>query len=253
MAEYERDARVEEEIVDLPEMGSTALYQHLSKWGASLAPETLVHVMRAAVVAHRTDTFDQTGALLFGVRDEMGHVSGGHCEGILRVAARKRYFLDDAARYLDFSQRVYDLVLNEIRAGWEEEPFWEVNFRTAFSRRAIQVAKSIRREQRRDPTTPLEEDLVPCTDAEATERTVLGGINRQVLCEVIEAMPARQREAATLAWLDEYPKAGKGESVASLMGVSEANVHKLLNKALARLLADPRVRAMVEDDDREIA
>jgi RNA polymerase sigma factor (sigma-70 family) len=247
MAEYERDGQVDDEIADLPEMGSTALYKHLSARGGSLAPETLVHVMRAAEAAHRTDLFDQAGALLFGVQDENGNVRGGCCEKILRACARKRHFVDDAALYLDFSQRVYDLALKEIRARWEEQPFWEVNFRTAFYRRALQVAKSIRRAQRRDLTVPFEEELLPCVDAEKTERFILGEVNHQVLCEVIEGMPARQREAATLAWIVGYPKAGGGDTVASIMDVSEANVHKLLEKARARLMADPRVRAMLED------
>lgn len=247
MTEYERDRQVDDEIADLPEMGSTALYEHLSTRGESLSPETLVHVMRAAAAAHRTDTFDQAGALLFGLQDENGKVSGGHCEKILRACARKRFFVEDVALYLDFSQRVYDLILKEIRAGWEEQPFWEVNFGVAFYRRAIQVAKSIRRAQRRDLTVPFEEELLPCVDAEETERLILGEVNHQVLCDVIEGMPPRQREAATLAWIAGYPKAGGGDTVASIMGVSEANVHKLLEKARARLMADLRVRAMLED------
>jgi RNA polymerase sigma factor (sigma-70 family) len=247
MAKYERDAKIDDEIADLPEMGSTALYQHLSTRGASLAPETLVHVMRAAAAAHRTDTFDQAGALLFGAPDEKGNTRGGHCEKILRACARKGSFLDNTADYGDFSQRVFDLVLTEIRAEREERSFWEANFRTAFYRRSVQVAISVHRAQRRERTGPLEEELLPSVDHKETELVFLGEMNRQILCEVIEGMPARQREAATLAWLDGYPKAGGGDTVASIMDVSEANVHKLLNKAKARLMADPRVRAMVED------
>lgn len=247
MGEYKRDEDIEDEIAGLPEMGSTALYQYLSTRGASLAPETLVYIMRAAVAAHRIDTFEQAGRLLFGLRDEDGNVNGGHCEGVLRAVARKRFFVDQAALYLDYAQRTCDLVLREIRAGWREKPFWEVNFRAAFFRRALQVAKSVRRAQVRDLSVPFEEEHLPCVDVEETERSILGEVSRQVLLEVIEAMPARQREAATLAWILGYPKAGRGDSVASVMSISETAVHNLLTKARARLLDDPRVRAMVED------
>jgi DNA-directed RNA polymerase specialized sigma24 family protein len=247
MGEYERDEPVEDEIADLPEIGSTALYQHLSTRGASLAPETLVYVMRAAAAAHRTDTFEEAGRLLFGLRDEDGNVNGGHCEGILRVVARKRFFVDDAALYLDFAQRVCDLALREIRAGWEEKPFWEVNFRAALFRRALQVAKSVRRAQLRDLSVPFEEEHLAGVDAEETERSILGEVSRQILLEVIEGIPPRQREAATLAWIVGYPKAGSGDSVASVMSISETAVHNLLTKARGRLMNDPRVRAMVED------
>lgn len=254
-----RPEQVEAEIAALPgPPGSTKCGSYLRRLledGASLRPETLVYIIREARIAKCSEQDHLACLLLTGLQVD-GTVNGGHCEAVVRKAARKGGFVQDPERLHDFRQRVFGDMFRQIRAGREAQPIWEQEFFVPFKRRVLDVVDTFRTQVRRDaecdsldaPGGSAVADPAPPVD-EALFRAMAA----DQLYQLATALDGNPGRAFFLRHIEDRPVKGPG-GVAEIMGVSDRTVRNYLEAGRVTLSRNPIVVAMRDDlrDDRRL-
>lgn len=258
MNQLRRPTNSAAEISALPPLGSTQCSAHIRERGNSFAPETLVYLMREAILRRDTATVELSARLLVGRSEPTGQRwEGGHCEGTIVKLARYYGFSTDGDLRRDFRGRCLTELVESVYAGREEKPYWEERFGDAFKRSCIDVARSINAARKREKQFVASDNLDEASDVdrqehsaelidEAIMKKMASPQHVSVMMKAIRALPKRQAHAALLAWVEGRAVEGEGEeTVAALMGgISPRAVYKHLANARANLSADPRIRAI---------
>lgn len=243
------------EISELPTLGSTQCAAHVREFGTSFAPETLVYLIREATLRRDTALVEVCARFLIGHRGSGDGWEGGHCEPTISKLSRTRGFHGDRELRMAFRSGCLAKLAQALHAGRDAKPYWEERFGHAFKDACIDVARSLRRPRNRDMEAGLAQGGEEAVDAddfdpklelfdEAILRRLATSHHMNTLLQAIRALPPRQAHAAFLAWVDGHPIEGVGDTVASIMGISDRGVYKHLEKARATLSADPGLRAI---------
>lgn len=257
MPPLQRPPRSAEEIAEIAILGNTQCHAYVRERGAELAAETLVYVMREANQRQDTTLFQLAATHLLGRPGTGRRWIGGHCEPIVVNLAVLFGFGDRLERRVEFRSQCIRALLRAISAGRDAKGYWEERFGDAFRKSCIDEARRmvafdarhLLGEDASDEADLNWADGVPDPSSDAEENDALAilasldGDSR--LLNATRALPPRQARAVFLRYFDGFAITGKGaDTVANVMGISEAGVHKLLNKAYARLRADPNLRGI---------
>lgn len=228
--------------------------------GPSLAAETLVHMMRVGYAERDTMLVREGVRYLLGFDDGAGRLRGGHCEGIIGAIARRSFSPDARDHQSEFRQRCLVEALTAIQAGADSKPYWESRFYDAFRKRCLDVRRKLLTEERREMLgSELQEaeeegweqsvvDSSTDTSVAQALQLLLRVERDEALWRIINSLPDRQRQAFLLRFHTDLPVTGRGlRTVCRVMGISEANAHKLINKACARLREHPDIRFLWRD------
>ena len=250
----DRPPAVAAEIAGLPPLGTPECEEYIRLRGASLRPETLVHVIRAGAAAGDTSLFDLCGRLLLGRRGDDGRWSGGHCEAIIMSLAKFYGFHTDPTTLDEYRGRCHTELWMAIYAGHGAKPFWECRFGLCLKQKCIEVARAVGRQRQREREQFSFEDMNETRGETATpgtlDNTVLGHLTVEALTAAIRRLPPRQAQAALLAWVEGRPiDSDIPTSVKSVMGISGSAVNQHLAQARANLRKDPVVRAIAKEKD----
>lgn len=247
----DRSPPVAEELSRLPALGTAECLEYLRANGDGLSPEALVHLLRASATSHDTSFFELCGRLLVGREGRDRRWTGGHCERIIMSLARYYGFHADPEMLRDFRSRCHAEMWRAVHAGRVDKPLWEEAFGYCLKQVCIQVARQMARQRGREQEReqPLhewdeEEAAAGAPGSVLLEDEILGRIEEEILVAAIRRLPARQAQAVLLAWVEQRPIDASSEgSVKSIMGITGRGVYQLLEKARARLLLDPVIRA----------
>jgi DNA-directed RNA polymerase specialized sigma24 family protein len=250
MSNLDRPPKSAAEIKALPSLGTTEGLQHVRENGEIFAPETLVYVMRDALVREDPTLFELAARFLVGRRSG-DRWQGGHVE---RTIAKLAWRLDADLRP-DFRSKCLSALFAAIYAGREAKPFWEERFRRAFKMVCVDNARALYRLRQREQEIFHDSDDVDFTEKVTDSRTdhVEDGLvealsrpeHERVVLTAVRALPERQGQAVMLAWMEGRPIEGHGpHTVAKVMGISTRRVYQLLEAALSRLRANEALRAI---------
>jgi DNA-directed RNA polymerase specialized sigma24 family protein len=241
------------EIDNLPPPGTTEREAHIRAHGGDFAPETLVFLLRETAAKRDTALFEGCAIALVGHRNPGGRCVGGHCEGIILSMAGACGFRIDRETLNDFRQACHLAMWRAIRSGCSKKPFWEERFGLALKQLCIDEARKMSRRlddlERAGNRVELTEEMADGGQHSAVlDDQLFDRIVEQELHAVIRRLPPRQAHAAFLAWVEGRPIGSEDpSSVKNVMGISERAVYSLLNKAKARLVADPQIRKYLEN------
>jgi hypothetical protein len=247
--DLQRPPKSAEEIDALPAFGTDEHTSYVRTHADKFQPETLVHLLRAAMSAFETSIAESCGRALVGQLDpKTGRWSGGHCEGIIMTVARDHGLTRDRDALRDFRGDAHGEMWKAICDGRAKKPFWEERFGKALKDKCIDVArKHRRRAQRREAEVSTEDCAVPPAPV-ALQDALLGMLAEEKLLGAIRDLPERQARAGFLVWVEGLPIEGNGgHSACEVMGVSPRAVYKLLEKARAKLAEHPLIRSMLDD------
>ncbi len=260
MSALNRPPRSAAEVAALEALDSTQRLAFVRERGSSLAAETLVYLMRLGYAERDTVLLEMAAKELLGHPDGAGNLKGGHCEPIIGSIARTSFPQNARDRQTEFRQRCLAAALLEIRAGAETKHYWEERFGAAFRTKCIDVRRKLHNEERREVLgSELRDDdedawAESVVDPRSDDSVVLAlhhllrTERDAALWQAVNALPPRQREALLLRYREQLPIAGAGpRTICSVMRISEANGHKLLNKALARLRKNPELNSLWRD------
>lgn len=255
MSDVNRPAKSAAEIRALPPLSTTQGTQHVRENGEAFDPETLVYIMRDALVRKDPALFELAARFLVG-RPAGDRWQGGHVERTMAKLARR---LDDDVRP-DFRAKCLSELFAAIHAGRDAEPFWEERFRKAFKDSCVDIARAIyRRRQKENEILVQDADDPDVVEKTADPRTVsvedglIEALSRRehesVVLAAVRALPPRQGQAVMLAWMEGRQLEGDApHTVAKIMDISPRRVYQLLEAALVRLQANEALRAIARGE-----
>ena len=247
-----RPERSAAEIAALPDPASGDLSAYVEKYGADLAPETLVYLLRRLSAPGHEGLRERVARLLVGVPDGKGTFKGGHCEAIIRADARWFGFGDDLESRCEFRAACHQKMWEAIAAGTNAKPFWEERFYSAAKDAAIDVGRAMRRVRETETTLaevgcdPEEPGIVP--DDNDLETKLFDRLTDERLSRAIRKLPRGPRLAVWLRWKKGFQVESNDpneQTVATVLKISGSMVRRHLRTAKALLRQDPDIRDLL--------
>jgi len=250
----DRPIRARQELSELPPADSRAREQCLRERGHTLSPETLVRIAREACMAGDRSVVQQCGRLLYGKPLGNGRFTEGHCEPMITSHGRHFGFSDKEEDRIEFRARCHAALWQAIMAGSEKKPFFEERFYAALKGLVIDVGRSMAAERDRhalnDPALDESSDYEGVAPVD-WESDPISGIVTEEIKDAIRRLPAPERDAAWLAWVQDWKIESKDpneqRTVAAALKITGRMVHKRLSDAVERLREDPIITRIMDD------
>jgi DNA-directed RNA polymerase specialized sigma24 family protein len=248
----QRPEKSADEIDHCAHLVSAALVVHLRDDGNQLCPETLVWVIRNAIRAREDELAERAARALLGTRRPDGSFTGGHCEAMIRAMAKDFDFADNDDARNDFRADCYERMWRKIKAGTEEEPFWESRFSLALKDVCIDVGRWMKVREAGLAALVDDEaaDLPDVQRDTGAEEAILARMGAQRLRQLIRRLPRKMAQVAWLRWIEGYPEHSddaRQETVASVLHISDSMVRRYLREARERLTQKSEVQAIRND------
>jgi hypothetical protein len=249
-----RPAKSRQELSELPSTDLRARSQCLRERGHTLSPETLVCVVREACTAGDRSVVQQCGRLLYGQPVDNGRFAEGHCEPMITSHARHFGFGNTEDDRIEFRARCHAALWQAIMAGSDHKPFFEERFYPALKGLVIDVGRSMAAERDRhglnEPALDKSSDYEGVAPVEG-ETDPISGIVTEEIKSAIHRLPAPERDAAWLVWVQDWQIESKDpneqKTVAASLRITGRMVQKRLTAAIQRLREDPIVARIMDD------
>lgn len=240
-----RPDRSREEIAGLPEIHTTECDAFLRASGDSLAPETMVYVIREAQRARKTILIEICGRYLTGAGQPIRPDAGTTVtERVIWAVARRFRFPDNPTVLQDFWSECLDGMWDAILLGRDRKPFWEANFGQALYAKCLDLGRP---RYRRSVKEVSLENLQPPAGADVLA-DIMAHLGEAEILRAIRRLPRQEAQAAFLHWVEKRPvDSAAAGSVRNVMGLSARHIHNLLSNAQERLAQDPIIRTLRED------
>jgi DNA-directed RNA polymerase specialized sigma24 family protein len=206
--------------------------QALRQLAKTLAPETLVYVIREAI-----RTGDATEVMQICSRGLQQHA-----ERVIRWVDRAKFgFHESPDLFSDYCEASLDSMWDGIMAGTEGKPYWEENFGQALFGKCIDVGRPLYRRQ----LTHISLEALPEDPGQDGVRDAFQKLQQREVQEAIRRLPPDEADAIQLHYIEgrrvDSPKPG---SVRNIMGKSASRIHELLAQGRRRLASDPVMRGL---------